>query len=181
MDLSTPTVVNQKNGALSVDTAPLVDFTGSPTQTGLGDDANSQNLPSAAAVSNSPRPLKKELDLSTPVVTGKGDGASSVNTAPEVTELLKHRARDELRARGGRPKRPTTADRLRRMHDAVTQDVDLKFAWRDKMKFKLDFIKELYDQSVISWQTAHSRQAKIMGEMDRTGVPTFGLGYAYNI
>ena len=102
-------------------------------------------------------------------------------TAPEVTELLKHRARDELRARGGRPKRPTTADRLRRMHDAVTQDVDLKFAWRDKMKFKLDFIKELYDQSVISWQTAHSRQAKIMGEMDRTGVPTFGLGYAYNI
>eukprot|EP01048_Picozoa_sp_COSAG05_P006763 COSAG05_NODE_454_length_9643_cov_5.989627_4_plen_50_part_00 len=49
------------------------------------------------------------------------------------------------------------------------------------MKFKLDFVKELFDKDLITWQTAYKRQAKLLGELDEAGVSSRGLGYAYNI
>ena len=75
--------------------------------------------------------------------------------------------------------RPGTATRVRGMANAVQADESMHLVFREQAAAKLQLLKSLYDESLISAAIASARQEKVFQEMDKAGVSYAGLGHRY--
>ena len=95
------------------------------------------------------------------------------------TERSGHSYREGIAASA----RPTTAQRVRFMANAVQApgaDTSAMFkVFREQAAAKVELLRMLYDQRLITTDMAAARQAKIFKEMETAGVPHAGLGHRY--
>ena len=115
-----------------------------------------------------------------PGSTGAGDDGEEDSARPGHRDRhhghhIAKRTRDKPNARP----RPGTARRVRDMANAVQADESLHLVFREQAAAKLQLLKSLYDESLISAAIASARQEKVFQEMEKAGVSYAGLGHRY--
>ena len=115
-----------------------------------------------------------------PGSTGAGDDGEEDSARPGHRDRhhghhIAKRTRDKPNARP----RPRTARRVRDMANAVQADESLHLVFREQAAAKLQLLKSLYDESLISAAIASARQEKVFQEMEKAGVSYAGLGHRY--
>ena len=75
--------------------------------------------------------------------------------------------------------RPGTARRVRDMANSVQVDQRMALVFREQAAAKLQLLRRLWEENLISNAIATARQSKILQELSTAGISPAGLGFRY--
>lgn len=75
--------------------------------------------------------------------------------------------------------RPGTAQRVRDMANSIQDDQGMHLVFREQAAAKLQLLRMLWEQNLITNTVASARQDKVLRELSTAGISPAGLGYRY--
>jgi hypothetical protein len=75
--------------------------------------------------------------------------------------------------------RPGTAQRVRDMANSIQDDQGMHLVFREQAAAKLQLLRRLWEENLITNAIASERQNKVLQELNTAGISPAGLGYRY--